>query len=357
MSESKKRFSVSPIGLDLGSRTIKAAQLTGRGDGLRLRTSCFDRPAEAIEAEQSLPDAAELKATMSVLRQQGLKGHDVVIAVPQSVLLNAMLELPPLADTEAATQLARVEFARVHKTEPESCETGFWRLPKPEHSKPGLKLIGTGLRREDADLLLDTAEQAGVNIVAIDASALAVLRSAEFASPSQGHTVALLDIGWGSARIDLSSKNQIVYQRVLTDIGLGGLIANLREQFDLDSNEACHLLGLTARHHDNTSREVMAAATGVVDDFAERLAREVNRTMEYCQRLYPDVPTRGIQLLGGGAAIAGLTGKFSRFTEHPVELLAITAHSPKPAAIEQPVVACPGIALAAGLALYGEEAA
>src|SRR5687768_647843 len=109
----------SPIGIDVGSRAVKAVQLERgcRGGGWRVAAAAAvprlpaDRyqagapatsaaaPADAAPADQALaavtaPSAGELNRLYDTLERQGFSGRQVVLAVPDARLLTSVLEVP-----------------------------------------------------------------------------------------------------------------------------------------------------------------------------------------------------------------------------------------------------------------------
>ena len=58
-------------------------------------------------------------------------GRQAIVAAPATDLMTSMLDLPPRGPGIPFDQIARMEFARVHKCEANSFELSYWDLPTP----------------------------------------------------------------------------------------------------------------------------------------------------------------------------------------------------------------------------------
>ena len=112
------------IGVDVGSRSIKAAQLAVSGRF----TSKASIASHQIIALTILPrikvgqriDRQELLDIRSVLRRQGFCGNDIVLAAPEEHLLHGVFEVPQSAFGEPGdpvAQIARSYFHRLPRTD------------------------------------------------------------------------------------------------------------------------------------------------------------------------------------------------------------------------------------------------
>src|SRR4051794_26368909 len=93
----------TPIGLDIGTRCVKAAQARMRGKTITsVTTAVLDLPPETpFNAEH----AAELQR---LLRRRGFVGQTVAIGAGSHLLRIEAMELPPAKGAAALQQLAAV---------------------------------------------------------------------------------------------------------------------------------------------------------------------------------------------------------------------------------------------------------
>lgn len=154
----------SPIGLDIGGRYVKAAQLSRSPDGWRIEaTACFPR----VTSEAEL-DRRQVQQIHDVLSRQGFRGRSVVLAVPAGTLLTAILELPPRRSGALLEQIARAELARMYKCDAQSIEISCWDLPVPSSADGSTAVMATSCRHADARELLKAFEDTGLGVKALD---------------------------------------------------------------------------------------------------------------------------------------------------------------------------------------------
>ena len=110
------RDSRSPIGIDIGTRRIKAMQLDRAGTRI-----CAAAIMQRLESA-AVPSSHEVARLAATLDRTGFAGNRIVLAVPPDMLISDVLELPKSA--VQLEQLARMEVARAHRCAPDAVEVG-----------------------------------------------------------------------------------------------------------------------------------------------------------------------------------------------------------------------------------------
>jgi len=185
------------IGVDIGGRTMTAAQLLVCGQEYRVQALCLLPRAEA-EGPVSAADALVLRR---VLKRQGFSGSRIVIAAPQEHLLRAALELPAKVSGAPLGQIARMELSRLHNVEPDSFEMAHWELKAPDSAKPVTQTLAVGCPHEAANALLDVFEGAGFDVAGLDAPGAAAARACAPLILAPPEITAIVDCVWNSAGI------------------------------------------------------------------------------------------------------------------------------------------------------------
>ncbi len=347
------RSSLTPIGIDIGSRQVKAAQLRRSRKGWRIAAlSSFPR----MEAGADI-GGEEIRHLCSIFRRQGFRGKDVVLAVPAEKLLTGILELPPRSSGAPLDQIARMELSRMHKVAPDSFKMLFWDVPASARPKESCQVLAVGCAHAEADKLLDAFERANLDVVVLDVHACAAVRACRPMLLPDPSITAILDIGWRSACLLIVYGGVVAYERVLREVGMANLLEAIDRTFRLNGETAEGFLATVgfdckARGHelDQPSREEF---TRVLSRHFDALAKELQAPFSYAVHQYPSNGTMRLLLIGGCAIIPGLT-------EHLASALEMEVAIVRPADLAEcrssilDKSSNPALTLAIGLAQFGE---
>ncbi|MFB3890803.1 MAG: hypothetical protein ACE15C_02140 [Phycisphaerae bacterium] len=292
----------APIGVDIGARHIRAAQVIGgrlSAAGSIPRTG----PADALEER-------ELGRLGDMLRHEPFRGRTVVLAAPAGKLLTGIMELPPRASGAPIDQLARTELARRHNADASALETACWDLPSPARAANRTYVMAVAYAQADAEALLNIVEAQGLNVQAIDVQSAAAARACAPLLEEVGGTGAILDLGWSSARLVLIHQHVVVYERILPKGGVEGLARIVAARRNVDVAIAEHLLaedGVTNLIEEAGQGKPAVAGLGEGPSaHLEGVAAELRIPMSYLASQYHDGQLKRLLLIGGGAEIKGI---------------------------------------------------
>lgn len=370
----------SPIGLDVGSRTVKAVQL-GRdrwGTGEWRVTAAAEVPRHDVTPQASganpgkspaVPpfalSAAEVRRLMGTLERQNFSGGDVVLAVPNERVVSSMLELPPRSSQAPIEQIARMEVARAHRFAPDSFEMGCWDLPAAARATKQTPVMAVACTHADAAAVMDPFEAEGLHVAALDVRAAALARAcAPLLRDDAAGITGIVDLGWASATLSLMHQGVAIYGRTLGDSGIGKLYHTLATRLALDVDVIDYLLaesGLAGAPAHGSAPAPGAGkvkptdAAGLIAAHFEAAVQELQVSLSYAQHQYPNTPLSRLLVVGGGGCIRGVT-------EHLRSALGIETKAAAPAdvAAHTPAVAAqcasPALTAALGLAQFGVAA-
>ena len=306
-----KLISRSPIGLDVGGRHVKAAQLEKAHGTSAWRLSAValfprPRPGQDLTAQEA-HDIAE------VLFRRGFNGNKVVVPVPNEKLLTGVLEVPARAPNVPVEQIARMELARTHRCPPDSFEMGCWDLPAPDRAKRNAPVMAVACAHHEANAVLDVFESAGLNVTALDVRASALARAAAPMIPTDKAVCAVLDLGWSSAMLVMLRGGAVVYTRALPDAGMRILHDAIAKRCGLDAEVVDFLLANSAGEAALPAGGALPAeARGLLAAHLESLIQELKVSLTYVSHEYSDTPLTRLLLTGSGAAMRGLAASLSR---------------------------------------------
>lgn len=290
-----------PIGLDIGSRCIKAVQLAGR-PGRRAIIA-----AAAIPRRNSGPlEIEELTALRQTLGRQGFIGVETVIAAPEKQLISSLLELPPRESGAPIERIARMELASVHKIEAGDMEAACWELPHQGRTRDASKVMAVGLKHADAHSLLGAFSQSGLDLTAIDIHAAAAARACAAIENVSGQVTALLNLGWETSMLVVLDGDVVVYERRISGVGIKALCDQINARLGLDAQTIECLIGEVGLKLDEKTDAHLEVLRQVIEEHMAGCVRQLNVSFTYISHQYPDSQLSRLLVFGGGGGIPGL---------------------------------------------------
>jgi len=350
----------TPIGIDIGARFIKAAQLKRSSRGWTVQAAtCLPR-----QSPDAPIDAAEARRLTGTLDRQGFVGRTAVVAMPPEKVMTGMLDLPPAGSGAPMDQIARMELARMQGWDPKAFELVYWMLPPSPQTKGQTQVLAAGCTHNDANAVLDVLEGAGLRVQALDTHVCALVRAYAPLLVGSAGVVGVMDIGWKGCTLVVLHQGTVIYQRKLPEAGIARLSTTLAEQLKLAPPELEALLtqvGLTAKPAEAAEAAEVAegaeggdpfeAARGVMASHFEQVSDEIRAPLFYAMQQYPGTSVERLLLAGGGASIPGLP-------ERLTSMLDVGTHVVRPADLAE----CPhslldkcstaGLTVAIGLAQF-----
>ncbi|KPK34937.1 MAG: hypothetical protein AMJ65_17780, partial [Phycisphaerae bacterium SG8_4] len=160
------------IGVDVGSRSIKVAQLFISGG--KPEIAALSMLPRTKVAEQMDPE--DILTMKRVLKRQGFYGNEVVLAAPEGGLFRGVIDVPPQLSGTPVAQIARMELSRIHNVVPDSFEMVCWDPPDPDKSKATMQAVAIGCPHERANAFIDLFEDCGFRVSALDVRIAAAAR-------------------------------------------------------------------------------------------------------------------------------------------------------------------------------------
>ena len=346
----------SPIGLDAGSRAMKAIQLVHTRSGPRIHAAAaFPRitPGEEL-------NPAEVLRAAAVLRRQGFVGDRIVVCIPAAKMLSGVVELPALSGGAPMDAIARQELARACRKDPQSIELSWWELPSGAagaRAAQGTQAIALGCAHADAESLLACFEPSGLDVLAIDARPASIARACAPLLSDPPNLTAILDLGYGAAHILILAGRTLVYERTLAEASLRLLASGVANQLSTDDILADYILRvvgckpLAENVEHGAAIEQAEDARALICAHADALAGELRTSMAYATRRFDGDLTR-VLLSGAGADIPGLADRLAQRTATEAIIARVDTLAAAPEHMD-PSLLGPGATVALGLALHG----
>lgn len=303
------------VGLDIGSRFIKVADIRQGSKGLILKrfgveSLPIDTISEGIIKE---PDVIvdTIKKLMSGAK---VKEKNVAVSVSGYSVIIKKITLAKMSDEELSERI-QFEAEQYIPFDVQDMNIDFHILGESDQNPNQMKAMLVAAKKEIIDTYIDILNGAGLTPCVIDVDAFALENAFEANYFFEEGATVLVDIGANKMNINILKDNVSALTR---DVALGGeqITREIMNQFGLlfDAAEAVKL---------GTPSEKVSpyALQDIVTKITSNWCDEIKRAIDFFYTTYSDVTVKRIFLSGGCAQIEGLTDLLGVETSLDVELL------------------------------------
>lgn len=295
----------SLVGLDIGSRVIKALQLTETGDHLAI--------TEYGTAEIS-PERSLLDVVSDLFDRKRFRTRRVATAVSGRGVFVRYVSMPAMSEPELVNA-ARYEMGKYLPVEADEVVHDAQRLEEPEapagDPEPEMKVLLVAAKRNHVDTHLAVLEQVGLVPHVLDVDSFALGNAYELsarANPqavASGKLVALVDIGASKTNINVVDGRRSFFTR---EFYKGGN----------DVTEAiCRKLSMEPRQAEDFKQSGDPRVTELTASAIDDICHDVLLSLDYFENQY-DRRVEDLLVAGGGSMTAGLLETLGRTVQKPV---------------------------------------
>ncbi len=335
-----KKKNQSVIGLDVGSREIKAVELTRSGAGYavsRLASKPLNSRESAVDVLRELSSEADFSTTRVVC---SVSGRSVVVRYISMQRMNPE-ELRTMMKYEAGKHIPfGIDEVVI------DCQN--LDLPSVSgRAEADMKVLLVAAKRGFVAEHVKRINQAGYNTVIVDVDAFALGNAYNFsrsikAGDEPAKNTGIVDIGASKTSINISCGDSSMFTR---EIYLGG---------DEFTNAISRQRGLSvaeAEEFKTSPDTALDELEEVVSMTAEDLGNEIQMSFDYFENQF-ETGVNEVLLTGGGALLRGLENAFEERFQRPTRIWNPLAETPIQAGYEprMPESAGPKMAVALGLA-------
>ncbi len=337
------------VGLDIGSKTIKAVELSKEGSNFRLK-SAGAVAYSGIELSQMSEekDFADLAAVLKKLfRDAKISSKDISIALPESQVFTRILRFPLLTDQEVASAVKweAEEYIPIPLSEAivqhqilERRETG---------TPPQVIVMLVAAPRVLVEKYIKIVNMAGFNCVNVETELIALTRSL---APAD-QTVMIVDFGAGSTDLAVAKNGQLVLSRSIQTAGeaFTRAVAQYLGIANAQAEEYKRSYGL--------SQEQLEGKVGnALEPVFRVVAEEIKKVVHFYQIEEKGQLPTSLIISGGTAGLPGLGTTLTKLLNlevligNPFVKLSIDAQTAKSLAAYSPLYS-----IAVGLAMKSEQ--
>jgi len=317
MMKGSLRLSRCAIGLDFGSTDVRAVQLDHRRNlGKVLCAAEFPRfqPGQPITSD-------EVAQIADVLWRQGFRGKSVTLSMPGDSLLSGIMDVPPEGSGAPRNDIVKMELARMSGCDSKEMEMDHWALPPTATGHNAQQAMAVGYAHTTSAEFIETVEQGGLVVEALDANVCALSRACRPALDEPNGICVLLEIGFNGTKLAIIHQSVAVYLRYITNVSLGLIIKSLQKDFNLDRVTLRALLSrvnLSISNPTNRRESDLVQLESRIAHHFDKLVHELIIPLEYVCNSYQKENIATVVLAGSAGEIKGLSDHLAKKLETKV---------------------------------------
>ncbi|MEW5910217.1 MAG: type IV pilus assembly protein PilM, partial [Thermodesulfobacteriota bacterium] len=294
----KKTASV--IGLDIGSRYIKAAEILKTGAGYTLkRFGMSSIEPNAIE-EGTIKDPDHVAATIkTLLSENKFKNKNIATSIGGYSVIVKKINVQNMPESQLQESI-QFEAEQYIPFDINDVNLDFQILGENENNPTQMNVLLVAARKDMIEEYVHLIEMAGLNPAIVDVDAFALQNIYELNYPVENQNVALIDIGAGKTSLNILKGNSSEFIRDIS-FGCNQVNNQIMNTFNCSFEES-ETLKFGKASDNRTAEEVNEIILSVISDWS----REIRRAFDFYYSSNPDDQIQRIILSGGGTHIKEL---------------------------------------------------
>jgi len=286
------------IGLDIGSRAIKAAEIseTKRGSTLE-RFGIIDIAPGLIE-DGAINDAEQVAETIRKLfKNYGIKGNNVALSVGGYSVIVKKINVQSMPEDQLQDTIS-FEAEQYIPFDISDVNLDFQILGENESNPNQMNVLLVAAKKEMVNDYVNLAQMAGLTPCIIDVDAFALQNIYEFNySPAENENIALIDIGASKTSLNILKGQTSVFMRDVS-LGCGQINQKISSLIDCSIEEAEQI-----KFGDQSEKITASDLSDIVSSVVSDWCTEIRRALDFFYSTYPDEQIKKIVLSGGGGSI------------------------------------------------------
>lgn len=306
------------IGVDIGASAIKLLELDKKDDVFQVVAQAFvPLPAGAVTEKDIKNPAAVTQALKEAAAQAGVQGKAVAIAVPDSTVINKIIQFDAsLNDRDMENQIL-LEADRHIPYPIEDVSLDFQILGKNAKNPEWVDVLLVASHKENVDARVAAVNASGLQVKVVDVESYAIERvsrllTKDLPQNGAGQTIAVVDIGATMLTLTVLHDQNAVFTRSEV-FGVQQLIQMIEQRYGLPYAEAERAIQQSKLPDDYVAE--------VLEPFREAVVLQIRRALQFffstsqheeIQHLYltggvillPDMATLVAERLGISTKIA-----------------------------------------------------
>jgi type IV pilus assembly protein PilM len=285
------------VGLDIGSRSIKAAEIVETKQGLSLkRFGIVDIAHGAIE-EGTINDPETVAESIKQLfKSYNIKETNVAVSIGGYSVIVKKISVQTM-DEEKLQETIHFEAEQYIPFDISDVNLDFQILGESESNPGQMNVFLVAAKKEMVNDYINLVNLAGLNPCIVDVEAFALQNAIEANYDMQNENTALIDIGASKTSLNILKGNSSLFMRDVS-LGCGQINQKIMSLIECSFEEAEQL-----KYGEKPDRLTQEDLKGIISSVVTDWCTEIRRALDFFYSTYPEDQIKRIILSGGGANI------------------------------------------------------
>ncbi len=285
------------VGLDIGSRTIKAAEAVGSKKGWTLKKfGSIDIDPGVIEEGVVKDPQNVANAIRQLFQMYNFKQNNVAISIGGYSVIVKNISIQNMPEDQLFESI-NFEAEQYIPFDINDVNLDFQILGESESNPNQMNVLLVAAKKDMVNDYINLIDMANLNLCIIDIDAFALQNIYELNYEAMGGNIALIDIGASKTSVNILKGKTSVFMR---DVSLGCNQINQR----IASSANCSMaeaeeIKYSEKPDKISPEELKEITSSVVSDWCD----EIRRALDFFYSTNPEEEIKQIVLSGGGANI------------------------------------------------------
>ena len=297
------------VGLDIGSKTIKAAEVIEGKKGYTLSKFGMTDIAPGLIEDGTIKDPEAVAETIrNLFKTYGIKNHSVALSIGGYSVIVKKISVQN-ATEEQLQETIHFEAEQYIPFDISDVNLDFQILGENENNPNQMNVLLVAAKKEMVNDYVGLVEMANLEprIIDVDAFALQNVFEINYAPEAQ-ENIALIDIGASKTSLNILKGDTSVFMRDVS-LGCGQINQKIATLIDCSIEEA-EAIKFGESSDKISAEDLSDIISSVVADWCT----EIRRALDFFYSTYPDDQIKRIILSGGGGNIQQAILQFHAIT-------------------------------------------
>lgn len=289
------------VGLDIGSKNIKAAEVSEGKKGYTLSKFGMVDIAPGLIEDGTIKDPEGVADTIrDLFKSYGIKNHDVALSIGGYSVIVKKISVQTTTEDQLQDTI-HFEAEQYIPFDIDDVNLDFQILGENENNPNQMNVLLVAAKKEMVNDYVNLTELAGLEPRIIDVDAFALQNVFEINYDAiEEENIALIDIGSSKTSLNILKGATSVFMRDVS-LGCGQINQKIASLIDCSIEEA-EAIKFGERSDRISAEDLSDIISSVVTDWCT----EIRRALDFFYSTYPDDQIKKIVLSGGGGNIQEL---------------------------------------------------